>query len=81
MPFPRKVTSEQRARLRRVALARRHCAQVLRELPTNKQLAAEMGVSRAAIEQILAQERAAHDAAMASAASGCVDAPESSVRP
>lgn len=64
MPYPRKVTNEQRARLRRVALARRQCAEISKALPTNKSLALEMNVSRGAIEQILAQELAAHDAAV-----------------
>lgn len=63
MPFPRKISDEQRALLREIALTRRYIADIYRTLPSNKQLAREMGgVSRSAIEQIMVQELAAYDA-------------------
>lgn len=61
MPFPRKISDEQRALLREIALTRRYIADIYRTLPSNKRLAREMAVSRGAIEQILVQELAAYD--------------------
>lgn len=54
MPKPRKVTDEQRARLRDIALRRR-------ALETTKQLAYEMGVSKSCIEHIMLAELILHD--------------------
>lgn len=66
MPYPRKISDDQRALLRQVALTRRYIAEIYRTLPSNKRLAREMGISRGGIEKILAQELAAHDAEQAS---------------
>lgn len=61
MPFPKRVSDEDRALLREIALTRRYIGEIYRTLPSNKQLAREFGVSRGAIEQILAKELAAYD--------------------
>lgn len=61
MPYPRKVNAEQRAILRQIALTRRYVANVYKTLPSNEQLARDMGVSRGRIEQLLVLELAAHD--------------------
>lgn len=80
MPYPRKVSAEQRALLRQVALTRRHVADVLKTLPTNDRLAREIGVSRGAIEQILAQELAAHDEERQNEVDAASDAADGSIR-
>lgn len=79
MPYPRKVTPQQRALLRDVALTRRQVADVYKTLPTNKQLARDMGVSRGAIEQILQQELAANDAAVEAGVEKASDASTESI--
>lgn len=81
MPYPRKVTADQRAMLRQVALTRRQCAEVYKTLPSNKQLAAELGVSRGCVEQILVQELATHDAQAVAGANGAGVSAASSVQP
>jgi|SRR6185436_105444 len=61
MPFPRKLTQEHRARLRKVAHARRLIAQLCEYVPSNKALAHEMNVTKGAIEQILKHEQTTPD--------------------